>query len=134
MKMMLVTRSVKIRQMIRTSLTREGIYAVIVECENTTAMLDLYRGHRPEWVLMDLDLSGSGGLEASRQLRAAYPEAQILFLTDYDDVEYRASMRASGGRAHVLKEHIHCIPDIIARQEQKNLQGLSGFFSMEPKL
>ncbi len=130
---MLVTRSVKIRQMIRTSLTREGIYATIVECENTTRMVDLYRGQQPEWVLLDLDLSGSGGLAAARQLRAEFPEVQILFLTDYDDVEYRASMRANGGKAHVLKEHIHRIPEIIAKHEQKLLDKMAILLPLHSK-
>ncbi len=46
------------------------------------------------------------GLTATQRIHAAYPEAQILMVTQYDDRELRAAASAAGASGYVLKDDL----------------------------
>ena len=59
---------------------------------------------RPDVVLMDLNLPGTPGLEATRRIVAAAPGCAVLVLTMVaDDASVAAALRV-GARGYVLKE------------------------------
>ncbi|MDJ0840769.1 MAG: response regulator [Acidobacteriota bacterium] len=123
MKMLIVARSAGLKKMVLKTLDREGIAVQITACTQADRALDLYGEHKPDWVLMDLDLTGGNGLQAADRLITAWPCARVVFLTDYDDSEYLAGMRASGGKAYLLKEHIHRLPETLRRMDATALAG-----------
>ncbi len=51
-------------------------------------------------------MNGMSGLEATRRIVAAHPEARILMLTQYDDAEMRRAAAEAGARGYVLKENL----------------------------
>lgn len=60
--------------------------------------------HRPDVVLMDLNLPGIPGLEATRRILAQAPECAVLILTMLaDEASVVASLRI-GARGYLLKE------------------------------
>lgn len=63
------------------------------------------RGEPPSVVLMDLQLgSGMSGIEATRQIRAAHPEVQVLMLTTFDaDADVFGALEA-GAVGYILKD------------------------------
>ncbi len=67
-------------------------------------VLDVYRRHRPDVVLMDLRLQGIGGVEAIIALRKEFPDAKVIVLTTYDTDEdiYRACQ--AGVKSYLLKD------------------------------
>ena len=46
---------------------------VIVECASGDAAYAAYAAHRPDWVLMDIQLPGLDGVAATGQIRATSP-------------------------------------------------------------
>ncbi len=59
---------------------------------------------RPDVVLMDLNLPGTHGLEATRKLLAALPECGVLVLTMLADEATVAAAVRMGARGYLLKE------------------------------
>ena len=93
-------------------LLREGIAALIgnqsdmkmvAEGSNGREALDLFRKHRPDITLMDLQMPEMGGIDAISAIRGEFPEARIIVLTTHaGDFQVTRALKA-GARAYLLK-------------------------------
>lgn len=92
------------REGLRALLARAEDVDVVGEAATTQAAVDAARALRPDVVLMDLNLPGDGGVEATRQVLAADPDVAVLVLTMHDDdASIGAALRA-GARGYLLKD------------------------------
>jgi DNA-binding NarL/FixJ family response regulator len=57
----------------------------------------------PELVLMDVNLPGADGLDATRLLRALSRPPAVVLLSTYDEEEFGAEARACGAIGYVVK-------------------------------
>jgi len=80
----------------------------------TKTTLPLSSVHRPDWVLMDIDLPEVDGINATRQIVAAHPEARVVIVTSYDDAGLRETARSAGACEYVVKENLIEIRCILA--------------------
>jgi len=58
----------------------------------------------PDVVLMDLRMPNMDGIEAIKQIKARFPEIEIVILTTYDDDEYIVQGLRAGARGYLLKD------------------------------
>jgi DNA-binding NarL/FixJ family response regulator len=58
---------------------------------------------RPDVVVMDLDMPGVGGIEATRRILAAQPSMAVLVLTMLDEDESVFAAMRAGARGYVVK-------------------------------
>ncbi len=65
---------------------------------------------QPDVVLMDLSMPGIGGVEATRQIRAALPACKIVVLTSYSEQQRVIDALDAGADGYLLK---HAEPDQI---------------------
>jgi DNA-binding NarL/FixJ family response regulator len=94
------------------ALLREGIAKLIgnqsdmelvAEASNGREAVELFRKHRPDVTLMDLQMPEMGGIDAISAIRGELPEARIIVLTTYTgDFQVMRAMKA-GARAYLLK-------------------------------
>ena len=94
------------------ALLREGIAALVgnqsdmelvAEAVNGREAVELFRKHRPDVTLMDLQMPEMNGIDALSAIRAEFPEARIIVLTTYTgDVQVFRALKA-GARAYLLK-------------------------------
>ena len=59
--------------------------------------------HRPDVVLMDVEMPGGDGITATRQVTAALPTTRVLILTMFDLDEYVRDALAAGASGFLLK-------------------------------
>lgn len=95
-------------QVVRRGLTftidAEKDMRVVGEAQNGAGVLALIKKHKPDVVLMDLQMPELNGVDALKQIRPEYPELPILILTSFtDDAHVFAALRA-GASGFLLKE------------------------------
>ena len=104
MKLLIVDDNATMRHLIRSFVS--DLAGCIHECGDGAQALAAYTEHRPDWVLMDIKMAEVDGIVATRQIKAVFPEANILIITDYDDARLRETARLAGARDYVVKENL----------------------------
>ncbi len=61
----------------------------------------------PDIVLMDIGLPGMDGIQATREIKAAVPAADVVILTIHEAGNYRDAALAAGAIAFVPKRKMH---------------------------
>jgi DNA-binding NarL/FixJ family response regulator len=102
-------------------LFRDGLIALLHDEPDTeltgtaatgTEAVDLARETQPDVVVMDLQMPGLNGIEATRRIVADSPHIAVLVLTMFDDDDSIFSALRAGARGYLLKgadrEQIRC--------------------------
>jgi DNA-binding NarL/FixJ family response regulator len=84
-------------------LQRAGL-AVVGEAADGVEALDVAARTEPDVVLMDVRMPRLDGIEATRRLLAARPEARVLALTTFDLDEYVYAAVQAGASGFLLKD------------------------------
>jgi CheY-like chemotaxis protein len=90
----------------------------VTECDDGADALASYSRCRPDWVLMDIRMKEMDGISATREIKASFPEANIMIVTDYDNANMREAARKAGAREYVMKENLLDVRRILGRQTQ----------------
>jgi DNA-binding NarL/FixJ family response regulator len=74
---------------------------------NGREAIQLFRTHRPDVTLMDLQMPEMNGLDALIAIRNEFPDAKVVVLTTYaGDVQILRALKA-GAQAYLLKNTLH---------------------------
>ncbi|MBI4311472.1 MAG: response regulator transcription factor [Chloroflexi bacterium] len=103
MKVMLVDDQPLFRNGVASLLRARG-HQVAAEAGNGREALDLLRHGLPDVILMDIRMPEMGGLEATRHIKAQYPDAKIVILTASDDEQDLFEAVKSGASSYLLKD------------------------------
>ena len=103
LRLLLVDDQGMFREGLRTLLSLQQDFEIVGEAGDGAAAVAAVRKEKPDVVLMDLRMPGGGGVEATRQIRAAQPEVRVIVLTTFEeDEEVFAALRA-GAVGYLLK-------------------------------
>ena len=76
---------------------------VVAEAADGIGALAAVEQHRPDVVVLDLQMPGMGGIEATRRIRALPDAPAVLVLTMFDDDDSVFEAVRAGARGYVLK-------------------------------
>jgi two-component system response regulator YesN len=82
---------------------RFGEFLLSGEADSGPSGLTLFRNVRPQIVIMDIQMPGFDGLEASRIILKESPGTQIIVLSAYDDFRYVQEALHGGVLGYLLK-------------------------------
>jgi DNA-binding NarL/FixJ family response regulator len=128
-----------LRSGIAAVLAADPRFAVVAEACDGDLALELYQRFRPDVTLMDLQMPGLNGIDATIAIRNIDPQARIIILTTYGgEVQVARGLKA-GASGYILKnmartELSHYILSVHAGQQQLAPQlacSLAGSFQQD---
>lgn len=103
-KILLVDDHQIVREGIKNLLESNPEYIVVGETENTADALKLIEKLKPDFLITDITLSNSNGIDLSKQVRSLFPELHILILSMHDSIDYINKSLNSGANGYLLKD------------------------------
>jgi two-component system response regulator DegU len=113
--LLLVDDNREMRQLIRSIVGKAC--DEVFECEDGDEVLPAFTAHRPDWVLMDVEMKRMDGLKATADLMSCYPEAKVIIVTKHADMQTRLAASEAGARFLVGKEDLLSLLPLIQDRE-----------------
>jgi len=93
-----------VRKALRILLGEEPGFEVVAEAEDADAAIRYLRGHKPDVLILDLNMPGRPSLEAIPDMKEASPETKIVVLTMQKEPVFARQALQLGVLGYVLKE------------------------------
>ena len=104
MRILLAEDHKVVREGTRKLLESQPDFEVVGEASDGIEAVELAKKLKPEIIIMDVSMPRLNGIEATRQIKAIYPNMAILPLTGYDDDEYVFALLEAGAAGYLLKD------------------------------
>ncbi|WP_100332379.1 response regulator [Bacillus xiapuensis] len=92
------------REGVKRILEFEDSFEVVAEGDDGSEAVQLIEKHRPDVVLMDINMPEVNGVEATRGLVDRFPDTKVIILSIHDDENYVTHALKSGAMGYLLKE------------------------------
>ena len=102
MKLLLVDDHTVVREGVRRLLS-VSVEAAVVEAKTGREALTVFRAEKPEVVILDLNLPGSGGLDLLRRLLIEDPKVRVLIFSMHTTPLYVARALQAGAKGYISK-------------------------------
>jgi two-component system response regulator EvgA len=99
---LIVDDEAHVRVLIRVLLKQLGIETVW-EAPDGASALEKAAAHKPDVVLLDINLPQVGGLEVLAKLKAAHPKIPVIIVSSQSTMKTVIQTRELGAEAYVLK-------------------------------
>lgn len=103
-RILLVDDHPLVRDGLRARLEAVPGFEVVAEAGSAAEALAAAREHAPALVLMDINMRGTNGIDATAAFTAQCPGIAVLILSMHDKQEYVSQAMAAGARGYVLKD------------------------------
>lgn len=95
-----------LREGIAALLGSETDMALVAEASNGREAIELFRTHRPDVTLMDLQMPVMSGHDAIQAIRKDFPDARIIVLTTYTGDSRTVEAFKAGASGYLLKNEM----------------------------
>lgn len=102
-KIILVDDHSLFREGIKLLIENEGYGEIIAEAENGQQFIDLLQIHKPDLVIMDIEMPVMNGLDATREALKLFSDLRILVLTMLSEKQNYIDFVNAGAMGFVLK-------------------------------
>jgi len=93
-----------VRLGLRTLIGDQPDLEVVGEAGTAAEALRVVENTHPDVVLMDIRIPGEGGIEATRQITARFPQTKVVMLTSFADDDLVVRAIRAGAVGYVLKQ------------------------------
>ncbi|PLS04336.1 response regulator [Neobacillus cucumis] len=92
------------REGVKRILEFEKSFQVVAEGDDGSDALGIVEQHQPDVVIMDINMPGKNGVEATKELVEQYPNTKVIILSIHDDENYVTHALKTGACGYLLKE------------------------------
>ncbi len=135
-KVMIVEDHPFFRQGLRDVVAHDESLEVVAEAADGKHAIQLAYQHQPDVILMDLNMPGLSGLNATEMIPEERPETRIVILSMHDSPEYISTALSHGARGYILKDvptdEIRTAIDTVMNGQEYLCTGAKG--SLQPKI
>jgi NarL family two-component system response regulator LiaR len=103
LRLVIIDDHVLVRQGIRAFLETHTDLAIVGEAGDAASAVALCAAQKPQVALVDLVMPG-GGISATRDIRAASPNTQVVLLTSFEDARQIVAAVQAGAISCLLKD------------------------------
>jgi PAS domain S-box-containing protein len=76
---------------------------VIGQARDGQQAVDMARQLRPNVIIMDVNMPGMNGIDATRMITSKYPQCRVIALSMYSEAEMETAMREAGAANYLIK-------------------------------
>lgn len=91
------------RDGIRSLIEKEQNMDIIAEAEDGHMAIKLSRKHCPDVIIMDINMPGLNGIDATQQILSEHPGIKIIALSMYSERRYVIGMLKAGVKGYLIK-------------------------------
>lgn len=102
-RILLIDDHTLFRSGVRALLQKQGDFEIVDEAADGVEGIKRAKQHRPDVILLDLNMPGLSGLEALQLLVEDLPDSAVIVLTVSEEGEELAAALRSGARGYLLK-------------------------------
>lgn len=92
------------RDAARAVVTRLDGFHVVAEAESGEEAIEIVHAVQPQLVLMDINMGGIDGIEATARITASHPSTMVVLLSTYELSDLPPAARTSGAVAYINKD------------------------------
>lgn len=103
-----------VRTGIRALLERAPDILIVAEAENGLEVLDLVEKHKPDVLVLDIEMPQLSGVEVAQKIKALQLPVRVLALSAYAEEHYVNRILMSGAAGYLIKDEApHMIIDAV---------------------
>jgi two-component system, NarL family, response regulator NreC len=96
-----------VREGLRLLLERDGATEVVAEAADGDSVLRYVRGHKPDVLVLDLNMPGRDTLEVIPEVLEVSPATRVVVLTMQPDPAFARAALLAGASGYILKDAAH---------------------------
>ena len=122
MTIMIVDDHVNLRRLLHEWLSDELPGCSFVEMRTANEALTYCRQESPQVIIMDIDMPGINGIDATSRVKSILPDTKVVILTVHENGLYREAAMKAGATAFINKRRLYddlvpVLSGIVERRE-----------------
>lgn len=117
MKLLLVDDNDRIRKMMRSIYSPH--FDEVIECDDGESAVRAFAGNNPDWVVMDIKMKEMDGIEATKKIITAHPDAKVIIVSQFNDESTIDAVKNARAVEFVSKENLYKVIEVINKKNKE---------------
>ncbi len=102
-KILIADDSSAVRTLVKDILTLHNLASTVIEANDGIEAVKQYCAHKPDLVLLDVEMSNIDGIEALRKIKEFDPHANVIMISAITEREIIDKAKQTGAQGYILK-------------------------------